>query len=75
MVAEEEKILGELTEIRRSIDRIRKDMVTKDEVNSLMETVEILAENPSIIKEIDEALAEFKKGKYYRFEDLFGEKY
>ena len=75
MSAEEGRILEELTEIRRSIDRIRGDMVTKDEVNSLIETVEILAENPGIIKEIDEALGQYRKGKYFRFEDVFGEKH
>jgi len=32
MSAEEEGILEELTEIRRSIDRIREEMVTKDEL-------------------------------------------
>ena len=73
MSAEEEGILEELTEIRRSIDRIREEMVTKDEVNSLMETVEILAENLGIIKEIDEALEQYRRGRYYKFEDVFGE--
>jgi len=75
MSVEEGKILGELTEIRRRIDRILADMVTKDEVNSLVETVEVLAENPGIIKEIDEALEQHRKGKHYRFEDVFGEKH
>jgi len=73
MSAEEGGILEELTEIRRSIDRIREEMVTKDEVNSLVETVEILAENPGIIKEIDEALEQYRRGRYCKFEDVFGE--
>jgi len=42
-------------------------------VNSLMETVEILAENLGIIKEIDEALEQYRRGRYYKFEDVFGE--
>ena len=54
---------------------MRKDTITKDEVDSLLETVEILAENPDIIKEIDEALAQYRKGRYCTMEDVFGERH
>ena len=54
-----------------SVETMKENMATKDEIDALLETVDVLAENPSIIKEIDDALEQYRKGKYYKFEDVF----
>jgi len=49
-------------------------MVTKEDIDALMETFEVLSTNPRILKEIDEALEEYRKGEYHTYEEVFGEK-
>jgi len=48
-------------------------MVTKDEIDSLMESLEILSSNPNILKKIDEAVGQYKRGEYHTYEEVFGE--
>lgn len=47
-------------------------MITKDEFESLVETVELLAQNPTILKEIDEAIEEYREGQYHTCQEVFG---
>ena len=49
-------------------------MITKEDLDVLMETIEVLSTNPRVLNEIDEALEEYGKGRYYRYEEVFGEK-
>ncbi|MGB9660283.1 MAG: hypothetical protein ACPLY9_07220 [Nitrososphaerales archaeon] len=74
MSAQNEDILHELVEIRKKIERIEERMVTKDEIDSLMESLEILSSNPKILKEIDKAIEQYKRGEYYTYEEVFGER-
>lgn len=74
MGAQNEDILHELVEIRRKIERIEERMITKDEIDFLMESLEILSSNPKILKEIDKAIEQYKRGEYYTYEEVFGEK-
>lgn len=57
-----------------SLKRIETSMVTKEDIDALMETVEVLSTNPRILKEIDEALEEYRKGEYHMYQEVFGEK-
>ncbi len=67
-----ETIVEELREIKRKVESIEERMITKDELESLMETIELLVENPAILKEIDEAIEEYRKGQYHTCEEVFG---
>ena len=63
--------------IARIEDRVRQmetKMITRDDLDSLIESLELITENPAILKEIDEALREYQQGMYYTYEQVFGEK-
>lgn len=72
--ATSESLIIELKDIKERLKRIEMSMVTKEDIDALIETVEVLSENPRILKEIDEALEEYRKGKYHTYEEVFGEK-
>lgn len=69
-----ESLIIELRDIKERLKRIETSMVTKEDIDALMETVEVLSTNPRILKEIDEALEEYRKGEYHTYEEVFGEK-
>jgi len=72
--AASESLIIELRDIKERLKRIETSMVTKEDIDALMETVEVLSTNPRILKEIDEALEEYRKGEYHTYEEVFGEK-
>jgi len=72
--AASESLIIELRDIKERLKRIETSMVTKEDINALMETVEVLSTNPRILKEIDEALEEYRKGEHHTYEEVFGEK-
>jgi uncharacterized membrane-anchored protein len=72
--ASPESLIIELRGIKERLKRIETSMVTKEDIDALMETVEVLSTNPRILKEIDEALEEYRKGEYHTYEEVFGEK-
>ena len=69
-----ESLIVELRDIKRKLKRIEANMITKEDLDVLMETIEVLSTNPRVLNEIDEALEEYGKGRYYRYEEVFGEK-
>jgi len=69
-----ESLIIELRDIKERLKRIETSMVTKEDIDALMETVEVLSTNPRILKEIDEALEEYRKGECHTYEEVFGEK-
>lgn len=69
-----ESLIIELRDIKERLKRIETSMVTKEDIDALMETVEVLSTNPRILKEIDDALEEYRKGEYHTYEEVFGEK-
>jgi len=73
----ETEVLGNLmTDLRDVKDRLKhieENMVTKDDVEALIESLEILSENPRILEEIDKTIEDYKKGEYYRYDEVFGE--
>jgi uncharacterized membrane-anchored protein len=72
--ASQESLITELKDIKERLKRIETSMITKEDIDALMETVEALSINPRILKEIDEALEEYRKGEYHTYEEVFGEK-
>lgn len=64
--------MKDLREIRRKVESIEERMITKEELESLMETIELLIENPAILKEIDEAIEEYREGQCHTCEEVFG---
>jgi 5-bromo-4-chloroindolyl phosphate hydrolysis protein len=72
--ASSESLTIELKDIKERLKRIETSMVTKEDIDALMETVEVLSINPRILKEIDDALEEYRKGEYHTYEEVFGEK-
>ena len=72
--AASESLIIELRDIKERLKRIETSMVTKEDIDALVETVEVLSTNPRILKEIDEALEEHRKGEYHTYEEVFGEK-
>ncbi len=69
-----ENLIIELRDIKQKLKRIETNMVTKEDLDALMETVEVLSANPRVLNEIDRALEEYRKGKYHTYEEVFGEK-
>ena len=67
-----ESLTAELRDVKERLKRIEENMVTKDDVGALIETLEILSENPRVLKEIDKAIEEYKRGEYHKYEDVFG---
>ncbi|MGQ9461362.1 MAG: hypothetical protein ACUVTE_07615 [Candidatus Bathycorpusculaceae bacterium] len=49
-------LLAELGEVKERLKHIEENMITKDDLESLIESFEILSENPKIVKEIDKAI-------------------
>jgi len=78
VVCLEAEVLGnleaELRDVKERLKRIEENMVTKDDIEALIETFEILSENPNVLKEIDQAIEEYRRGEYYKYKDVFGEK-
>jgi len=72
--AASESLIIELRDIKERLKPIETSMVTKEDIDALMETFEVLSTNPRILKEIDEALEEYRKGEYHTYEEVFGEK-
>ena len=72
--AASESLIIELRDIKERLKRIETSMVTKEDIDALVETVEVLSTNPRVLKEIDEALEEYRKGEYHTYEEAFGEK-
>ena len=67
-------LAAELRDVKDRLKRIEENMVTKDDLEALIETLEVLSENPRVLEEIDEAIKGYKRGEYHRYEDIFGEK-
>ncbi|MFQ5711546.1 MAG: hypothetical protein ACE5GD_07180 [Candidatus Geothermarchaeales archaeon] len=63
----------DLEDIRERLKRIEENMVTKEDIDSLVETVEILSSKPRILRDIDRAVKEYKRGEYHTYEEVFKE--
>jgi len=78
VVCLEAEVLGnleaELRDVKERLKRIEENMVTKDYIEALIETFEILSENPNVLKEVDQAIEEYRRGEYCKYKDVFGEK-
>jgi len=72
--ASSETLIFELRDIKQKLKRIETNMVTKEDLDALMETVEVLSTNPRVLNEIDSALREYRRGKYHTYEEVFGGK-
>ncbi|HLD89257.1 MAG TPA: hypothetical protein VI894_03550 [Candidatus Nanoarchaeia archaeon] len=51
-----------LNQIHRELKEIEAKMITKDELNKLIETIEIM-HNPETIKQISQSKEDIKKGR------------
>lgn len=69
-----ESLIVELKDIKQKLKRIEANMISKEDLDMLMETIEVLYTNPRILNEIDRAVEEYRKGKYHTYEEVFGEK-
>jgi len=69
-----ENPMTDLRDVKERLKRIERNMVTKDDVEALIESLGILSENPKILEDIDKAIEEYKGGEYYRYDEVFGEK-
>jgi prevent-host-death family protein len=47
-------------------------LMSVEEYEGWLETLEIMSQNPSILKEIKKAEKEFKEGKTYSLDEVFG---
>jgi len=68
-----ENLMTELRDVKDRLKHIEEKMVTKDDVEALIESLEILSKNPRTLEEVDKAIKEYKRGEYYRYDDVFGE--
>ena len=69
-----EELAKRLRSMEKRVKQLETRMIANDELDSLIESVESITENPTILREIDEALSDFREGRYYMYEQVFGEK-
>ncbi len=65
-------VAKKLSKIERRVRSIEAEMLRRKDLEPLFESLQLLRENPNLLKEIEKVFADFREGKYFTYDQVFG---